>query len=606
MSARASIFLVPVVLIAAVSFTAVAEPTYRNGGRPFKRINKATAADLQRQLDEVPVVGPGSLAPAVLAAYTRRIAYEVGQSQLPVAILDASPLLEVYGEARTLPLRRGDASQMAPGSAANLDKLSRKLRIYLDQGAPLDEQGQRPDLPRLRTVLQSELRGAKPEWLSPGAIPTLLQLLTHEDKPVRMMLVELLQAIPGKVATAALARRAAFDLDPEVREAAVAALRDRPPADSRQVLVGLLNYPWAPAAEHAAEALVNLNDRGAVPDLMEALNQADPALPAPGSGGGSVVRELVRVHHLTNCILCHPPASTGRDPVLGADPVLSLPATAAGLARTVQALQGTPGSHSYGGSGPSRNTAALLRGDVTFLRQDFSVLQSMPKVLAGLRTASGPLSARTQRFDFVVRKRPVTSAVATQLRTAAAGRDDFPQHNATLFALRELTGRDAGVTYADWARQMPDADDDARAGKLCKELCQAKGDRRASLLARYRDEKGLTYTLALASAAANVEGKFQGEVRDALVERFTRMTAKTLQERLADEDAELRRAAAVACGRKGDPVVVSALIDRVDDKNQAVASAAKSSLRELTGKSFPGSPEWRSWWRDNATEGREK
>ena len=74
-------------------------------------------------------------------------------------------------------------------------------------------------------------------------------------------------------------QRAVFDLSPDVREAAVKALRARRNSEYRPVLLGALRYPWAPAADHAAEALVALEDRGAAGQLVRLLDEPDPALP---------------------------------------------------------------------------------------------------------------------------------------------------------------------------------------------------------------------------------------------------------------------------------------------------------------------------------------
>src|SRR5262249_50131834 len=149
------------------------------------------------------------------------------------------------------------------------------------------------------------------------AIPVLLQLLTHEDRPLRLMLVELLAEMEGKPASGALARRAVFDLSPEVRETALVALRERPREDYREVLLRGLLYPWAAAADHAAEALVALEDRAAVPRLLNLLQAPDPGMPRPVDKDRYVVREVVRVNHQTNCLMCHAPAVTGKDPVPG-------------------------------------------------------------------------------------------------------------------------------------------------------------------------------------------------------------------------------------------------------------------------------------------------
>src|SRR5262249_56611895 len=131
----------------------------------------------------------------------------------------------------------------------------------------------------------------------------LLQLLQSESKPRRLLLVELLAKIEGRAATSALARRAMFDLAADVREAAVQALRKRPADDYRREFLDGMRYPWPPAADHAAEALVALGDAGAVPALAQMLKEPDPLgaiESASGKGSQPVVRELVNVNHLAN------------------------------------------------------------------------------------------------------------------------------------------------------------------------------------------------------------------------------------------------------------------------------------------------------------------
>src|SRR5262249_9089811 len=143
-------------------------------------------------------------------------------------LVDAGPLLEVRPDLRTLPIRDGSGTQLDPKAAETLDRLSRQLRVYLNTTAPPDADGTRSDVTKLHDSLWQAKRGKRLEWLRAEAIPTMLQLLMHEDRPVRQMLVELLGEIPGTAATVALARRAVFDLDPGVREAAVEALKSRP------------------------------------------------------------------------------------------------------------------------------------------------------------------------------------------------------------------------------------------------------------------------------------------------------------------------------------------------------------------------------------------
>ena len=119
-----------------------------------------------------------------------------------------------------------------------------------------------------------------------------------------------------------LAKRAVFDVDAGNREAAVQALKGRPGDEYRSVLLAGLRHPWAPAADHAAEALAELRDRAAVPSLVDLLGQPDPVAPVK-RGEVTVVREMVRLNHLTNCLICHAPALTGRELVKGAVPEMT-------------------------------------------------------------------------------------------------------------------------------------------------------------------------------------------------------------------------------------------------------------------------------------------
>src|SRR5262249_41653981 len=157
-------------------------------------------------------------------------------------------------------------SVLHPKSAAELKALSRKLHVYFDALAPAGPDGRRESTARLREQLRKDLRGKKLEWLRPEAGPTLNQMVMGEDEQMGRLLVELLAAIPGRQSSAALASRAGFDLSADVRSEAVAALKNRPAEDWRPVLIGALRYPWPPPADFAAEALVSLEDKDAIPE----------------------------------------------------------------------------------------------------------------------------------------------------------------------------------------------------------------------------------------------------------------------------------------------------------------------------------------------------
>jgi HEAT repeat protein len=148
--------------------------------------------------------------------------------------------------------------------------------------------------------------------------------------------------------------------------------------------------------------------------------------------------------------------------------------------------------------------------------------------------------------------------------------------------------------------------------QLCDELIKAKGDEQMSVLARLRDDKGVDNTDALALAIPKLSaGAAQREARDALAQRLTRMTAKTLRDKLQDDAVEVRRAAALACGRKNATEHIPDLLQLLDDPEVAVIQAARTALKELTGEDFGPTEEagrrgrtsaaaaWRKWWKEH-------
>jgi hypothetical protein len=119
------------------------------------------------------------------------------------------------------------------------------------------------------------------------------------------------------------------------------------------------------------------------------------------------VRELVRINHLRNCLLCHAGSSSPNDPVRGPVPSPGQPL-------------GTP--HYSGGQND-----IFVRADVTYIRQDFSVLQ---------RTDTCPAH---QRYDYVVRTRYPAEEELSRPKPATC-----PQREAVRWALRELAAAKGG------------------------------------------------------------------------------------------------------------------------------------------------------------------
>jgi len=214
-----------------------------------------------------------------------------------------------------------------------------------------------------------------------------------------------------------------FETAWEVREAAVLALKDRPRDEARPVLLEALRHPWPAAADHAAEALAALGDREAVRPLVDLLDQPDPAAPFRDSKGEWAVTELVALNHLRNCLLCHATSPSQDDPVRGPVPTPGEP-----LPRVYYDRAAAAGN--------------FVRADITYLKQDFSL-----RLLAPLHE---DWPAR-QRYDFVLRTRGLTKEEAADAGAGAADAPRrYPQREAVLFALRELTGADPGATSEEW------------------------------------------------------------------------------------------------------------------------------------------------------------
>lgn len=125
-----------------------------------------------------------------------------------------------------------------------------------------------------------------------------------------------------------------------------------------------------------------------------------------------------------------------------------------------------------------------------------------------------------------------------------------------------------------------------QAALVAADLLKASDAEWPIVLAKLRDEKGPTFTRALVLAANKVEGNRKKDVRGALADRLTRMTAATLREMLGSDEAELRRAAVLACAMKDDAAHIPDLIDRVRDDSPIVWPAVRAALKSLTGQDF--------------------
>jgi hypothetical protein len=270
-------------------------------------------------------------------------------------------------------------------------------------------------------------------------IAALMQVLAPESPALRLGLVKYLANISHVEASRALVRLAIFSPEDEVRAAAIDALKMRSERDYSAILLQGLRYPLPAVARHASAAVVKLQRTDLIPQLLSLLDEADPRAPvfkAIDNTHVPVVREVVRINHERNCLLCHSPGNTRG---------VSLHTLTAAVPVPGQSLP-KPSQSSYGSS--DSGTDILVRADVTYLRQDFSVR---------LPVADANPGPERQRFDFLVRTRVVTDqeakVVAEILGKRAPGMQS-PYHQAVLTALRELTGRDTEPRPQAWRRLL--------------------------------------------------------------------------------------------------------------------------------------------------------
>ncbi|MBN9121367.1 MAG: HEAT repeat domain-containing protein [Planctomycetes bacterium] len=275
------------------------------------------------------------------------------------------------------------------------------------------------------------------EHMTVSRIAALMQMLAPESAEIRMGLVKYLAGVPHVEATKALARLAIYSAEADVREAALTALKVRRERDYTHMLVKGLRYPWPTVAKRSAEAIAKLERTDLVPELLNVLDAADPRMPVVKEEDGekvTTVRELVKVNHHRNCLMCHAPSGSG---------------TPNPNAITAEvAVQGQPlPSPSEGGYRQS-TPELMIRLDVTYLRQDFSAVLSV---------ADAHPWPEMQRFDFFVRERKLTAGEAAEYREKLTPKEEgvlSPYHKAALAALREMTGKDAAPTVAAWRKLL--------------------------------------------------------------------------------------------------------------------------------------------------------
>ena len=170
----------------------------------------------------------------------------------------------------------------------------------------------------------------------------------------------------------------------------------------------------------------------------------------------------------------------------------------------------------------------------------------------------------------------------------------------------KLDPKSAGPAFSLPAVVSPS--DEVEIEKVTTALATATDGDWKTKLEEARDAKGSKWTRGLVHACGRLEAEKKQQARDALADRLTRMTVKSLREMLADPDPELRRAACLAVAMKEEKLLIPALIERITDPSDIVVRAAKASLKAISQADF-GPPNgaddeaklkaaatWRAWY----------
>ncbi len=335
--------------------------------------------------------------------------------------------MERRKELRGMPFVMGAECRLEPQRATSFEKSVEAVRDGMER-----DQSSGADTAAFWSTYQARSGGQGVQ--TPHGVAALVQILGPERVGLRQSLVEQLGHSNSLEASRALARSAIFDASSDVRRTALRELKKRPKDHNvDDILMHGIRHPMPLVAHRAAFAVGQLERKDLGPQLVAFLDE-----PAPGDPEKKVVdnkevcevREVVRINHHRNCLLCHPPSVTGQpNEVPGVIPIPSVPFS-------------TSPKEAYGRAQSSGEP--MVRADTTYLRQDFSVL--MPVVNA----TPWP---DMQRFDFLVRTRVVDGeelkALAEKVKARPA---DFvsENHKAAADALRRITGQNGAPNAAAW------------------------------------------------------------------------------------------------------------------------------------------------------------
>lgn len=135
---------------------------------------------------------------------------------------------------------------------------------------------------------------------------------------------------------------------------------------------------------------------------------------------------------------------------------------------------------------------------------------------------------------------------------------------------------------------------------LLEKLLTALPDKQAQILDELTEGKGIAYSEALVEAIEKLSTNAGKEAaREALANRFKRLTSKALTENMQNADREVRLAAVVAVRLKNDLGSAGGAIPLLADQDVVISTAALETLKAISRQDFGKSVDRWSRWLDN-------
>jgi hypothetical protein len=282
---------------------------------------------------------------------------------------------------------------------------------------------------------------------SPGAqTPALMQILGPLPGAFRVELVKRFDSYPADddAVADAIVRLALFDPAADVRKAAIQALERQPVEKYGPKLVAGFRHPSPEVAEHAADAVAALKKIALLPRLVDLLDEPDPTAPFDRDEEGTktpAIREVVKVNHLRNCLLCHAPIAPPRTEIRAGSEVPASPGLMAPIPFPDEPLP--PTTVAYYQS--FRPIDMLVRVNDVYLRQDFSRME---------KVANPGKWPAEQRFDYLVRTRTMSPEEAAKASAKTSDEMPSPHRRAALSALARVTQTFLGTRSSDWREEI--------------------------------------------------------------------------------------------------------------------------------------------------------